>query len=198
MNKVAIERVKDRIYLRSAYDPRVVDAFLGIVARSGPEGPISEALRAVKPVWLAPREPVEAERPRPSAGASRDPGEILLLCALAEGLSGRAPLGDVAEALGRHLRRLVPAPLVVFYLCDAATGDLTARHVSGVDGAALDGLHIPLGSGLSGWVAAHRATIVNADPALDLGDRLTALSPCPASALSTPLLLGADLVGAGK
>ena len=182
----------------SAYDPRVVDAFLGVVDDgSSLGGPVSEPLRAVRP---APMEPPETpahgveSRVQPRTLA-RDPEGILLLCSLAEGLAGRARLDDVAEAMSRHLRRLIPAPLVVFYLPDPGTAEIVARHASGADEGRLEGLRIPMGKGLSGWVAAHRATIANSDPALDLGNRVASLSPRPESALSTPLLSGGELVG---
>jgi subtilisin family serine protease len=52
------------------------------------------------------------------------------------------------------------------------------------------------GSGLSGWVAAQRSTIVNSDPALDLGSVVMQLDPPPRSCLSTALCVGEQLVGA--
>jgi putative nucleotidyltransferase with HDIG domain len=185
----------------TVYDPRVVDAFLGVVGDfafldghlAPPGGP---------PPWTAVPAPVTPDaryhapletRARP--GDSRPDAEgILLLCSVAEGLAGRATLDDVAEAMSRHLRRMVPAPLVVFYLPDEA-GAIIARHASGVGESRVAGLRIPIGSGLSGWVAANRMAIANSDPALDLGDCLASLSPPLESALSTPLLSGGALVG---
>ena len=52
------------------------------------------------------------------------------------------------------------------------------------------------GSGLTGWVAANRQTIRNSDPVLDLGEAARALTPRLRSCLSTPLVMGAELVGA--
>jgi hypothetical protein len=50
---------------------------------------------------------------------------------------------------------------------------------------ACEDLSFPVGSGLSGWVAAHRHTIVNSDPSLDFGERAAQLGF--RSATSTPV-----------
>jgi len=179
----------------SAYDPRVVDALLDVVGRFPPsDSEMQAGPPLVTPPWLALPAPVEPDPGGAAANGSSAEG-ILLLCSLAEGLAGRATLDDVAEAMSRHLRRMVPAPLVVFYLPDEHSGEIVARHVSGDAEGRLNGVRIPIGSGLSGWVAAHRRTIANADPRLDLDDRLASLSPALESALSTPLLSGSELVG---
>ena len=47
---------------------------------------------------------------------------------------------------------------------------LTVEHASGPLAAALTGMSIEVGQKLSGWVAAHRRTIVNSDAQLDLCD----------------------------
>ena len=52
---------------------------------------------------------------------------------------------------------------------------------------------MPVNQRLSGWVAAHRRTIVNSDAALDLAG--LDLPPSPRTCLSTPLLDGDTLVG---
>jgi diguanylate cyclase (GGDEF)-like protein len=63
-----------------------------------------------------------------------------------------------------------------------------AVHVAGVEAAFFHNLIIPLGAGLSGWVAENRRTIVNGNPAVEFGylqdsTRFTTLR----SALSVPL-----------
>jgi putative nucleotidyltransferase with HDIG domain len=54
-------------------------------------------------------------------------------------------------------------------------------------------LQIPVGGGVSGWVAANRSTIRNADPALDIGELAAewGLRTCT----STPVFSGPDLFG---
>jgi putative nucleotidyltransferase with HDIG domain len=54
-------------------------------------------------------------------------------------------------------------------------------------------LHVPVGSGVSGWVAANRSTIRRAEPALDLGDLGERLGV--KSCMSVPVFVRADLFG---
>jgi diguanylate cyclase (GGDEF)-like protein len=84
----------------------------------------------------------------------------------------------------------------VFFLYDDKTGEIEACHVVGTGSTHVEGLRIPLGQRLSGWVAANRQTIVNSDPVLDLGDIARHHVPQRLrSCLSAPLVTGDDLVG---
>jgi GAF domain-containing protein len=83
----------------------------------------------------------------------------------------------------------------VFFEYDNAKDELEARHASGEGAMLVKGLRITLGHCLSGWVAANRQTIVNSDPALDLGELARMITPQLASCLSTPLVLNDSLVG---
>jgi diguanylate cyclase (GGDEF)-like protein len=56
-------------------------------------------------------------------------------------------------------------------------------------------MRIPLGERLSGWVAANRQTISNSDPVLDLGDAARSHSLSLRSCISTPLVVGDELIG---
>jgi diguanylate cyclase (GGDEF)-like protein len=179
------------------YDPRVVDAFTKVYNEINlGESQSNDRQRSLLHLIKTPLPPSDEEKAEgPAAGSSNAADEILLLSELAGGLAGHVPLDDVAEIISRHLKRVLPAPLVVLYLQEEASGDLVAAHGSGFGENLLAGLRIPLGHGLSGWVAANRTTIVNARPSLDLGDRLRALSPPLESALSTPLVTDGGLVG---
>jgi len=57
------------------------------------------------------------------------------------------------------------------------------------------GMRIHLGQRLSGWVAANRQTILNSDPALDLGDLALGQSVKLRSCISTALLADDALIG---
>ena len=70
---------------------------------------------------------------------------------------------------------------------------LTAEHASGPLAAAVAGMSIEVGQKLSGWVAAHRRTIVNSDAQLDLCDVVRDINPH--SCLSTALCDGDTLAG---
>jgi diguanylate cyclase (GGDEF)-like protein len=120
---------------------------------------------------------------------------MLTLYELARALAGLVSFSDAGDVIAKHLRRLVPSTLTVFYAYEPATAELEARHAVGDGASAVRGLRIELGQRLSGWVAAHRQTIVNSDPVLDLGDVAKSSSLILRSCLSAPLILGDELVG---
>jgi diguanylate cyclase (GGDEF)-like protein len=121
--------------------------------------------------------------------------EMLTLYDLARALGGRTSLAVAGDIIAKHLRRVLPASLCVFYLFDAATDELVAAHASGTDAEALDGLRIEMGQRISGWVGANRTTIANSDPALDLGEAARGGKARLRSCLSTPLIADSCLVG---
>ena len=97
--------------------------------------------------------------------------------------------------IAKHLKRLIPCSLCVFFVYDMDSDELVATHSSGDNAALVSGLRIVLGQRLSGWVAANRQSIRNSDPVLDLGEAARAIAPRPRSCLSTPLLIDKELVG---
>ena len=81
----------------------------------------------------------------------------------------------------------------VVYLLSPDGRMLTVEHASGPLAAAVAGMSIEVGQKLSGWVAAHRRTIVNSDAQLDLCDVVSEIRPH--SCLSTALCDGDTLAG---
>jgi len=120
---------------------------------------------------------------------------MLTVYELARALAGHVSPGDAGDVIAKHLRRLIPSSLCVFYLVDPTSDEIEARHVVGEGASLVRGLRITLGQRLSGWVAANRQTISNSDPTLDLGDTARSHSLGLRSCLSTPLLSGDQLVG---
>jgi diguanylate cyclase (GGDEF)-like protein/putative nucleotidyltransferase with HDIG domain len=180
------------------YDPLVVDTFVRVhreVAASvhNREAP-KEGLSAITLSSVPSRESALGTSSRlDDISASTE--EMLLLYELARGLSGRLDLGDAADIIYKHLRRLVPATTCVFFLYDQASDELAAAHAAGDNSSHFSDVRITMGQRLSGWVAANRQTIVNSDPMLDLGEVARALKPPLRSCLSTPLMVADDLIG---
>ena len=81
----------------------------------------------------------------------------------------------------------------VVYLLSSDGRMLTVEHASGPLAGAVTGMSIEVGQKLSGWVAAHRRTIVNSDAQLDLCDVVSDISPH--ACLSTALCDGDTLAG---
>jgi GGDEF domain-containing protein len=121
--------------------------------------------------------------------------EMLTLYELAQSLSGQLSLADAGDVIAKHLRRIVPASLCVFFVYDIKRDELVASHASGDGASLLTGIRIQLGERLTGWVAANRRTVVNSDPVLDFGETAKSIKPCPKSCLSTPLVAESELVG---
>jgi GAF domain-containing protein len=120
---------------------------------------------------------------------------MLTLYELARALAGQAGVSDTADVMTKHLRRLIPSSLCIFFSYDPETNELEAKYAVGDLTSMVKGLRIGLGHRLSGWVAANRQTIVNSDPILDLGDVARAPTPRLRSCISTPLVAEDELVG---
>ena len=179
----------------SMYDPFIVDTFVRVYREIAPDrvppGPEPNAL-SESSITQSIFVPIDSPR-LDEIAASAD--EMLTLYELARALAGQASISDTGDVIAKHLRRLIPSSLCVFYSYDAATDELEAKHAMGDATSVVRGLRIPLGQRLSGWVAANRRTIVNSDPTLDLGDVARHLTPRLRSCLSTPLLSDDQLVG---
>jgi diguanylate cyclase (GGDEF)-like protein/putative nucleotidyltransferase with HDIG domain len=180
----------------SMYDPLVVDAFVRvhkeIAPQQQPSGPSRRTLGEITgSTQLVPTRVETA----PLDDITHSADEMLTLYELARTLGGQASLSDAGDVIARHLRRLVSWSLCVFYLYDPTIDEVVAKHAVG-DGAPLvRGMRIPLGERLSGWVAANRQTISNSDPVLDLGDAARPHALALRSCISTPLVVGDELVG---
>jgi putative nucleotidyltransferase with HDIG domain len=76
---------------------------------------------------------------------------------------------------------------------NAAQDALIAAHTTPRIRNAFARLHVPVGSGVSGWVAANRATIRRAEPVLDVGELADAFGL--KSCASVPVFVRVDLFG---
>jgi diguanylate cyclase (GGDEF)-like protein/putative nucleotidyltransferase with HDIG domain len=178
----------------SMYDPLVVDTFMRIHVKT-PEivrnGPDSSVLNTIAHSQRTP--PIEESARNGLVATSVN--EALTAHMLARAIAGQVSVADAGDVIARHLRRLMPFALFVFYVYDSSSDELEAQHSLG-DGAQLvSGLRVALGQRLSGWVAANRHSILNSDPTLDFSDvpgtQPLGLKTC----LSTPLVFDDKLIG---
>jgi diguanylate cyclase (GGDEF)-like protein/putative nucleotidyltransferase with HDIG domain len=113
--------------------------------------------------------------------------EVLHLFELAQDLGTSLSLNETLSLLGIRLKRMVPYESMAIYVL---RGDkLRAEYVSGENFRLFSSLEIPLGQGLSGWVAENRKPILNGNPSVEPGylndeTKFTTMR----SALSVPLL----------
>jgi diguanylate cyclase (GGDEF)-like protein/putative nucleotidyltransferase with HDIG domain len=186
------------------YDPFVVDHFLAAYEKLGAEiGPIEipESTPSIKQSQAFRQITQAAVLAEPEPGSDRfddtsaSTDELLALYDLSKALRAPIALADVGDVISKHLRRMIPASLCVFYVYDNEKDQLIVGHASGAGEHFLQNMRLDVGTGLSGWVAANRATILNSDPALDLGDLTKLIQPKLVSSISAPLLDNTHLVG---
>jgi putative nucleotidyltransferase with HDIG domain len=114
------------------------------------------------------------------------------LIELSHGLTASHSLDDTLSLLSTRLKRLVPHDSMAVYL--RKNNLLAAEFVSGENFRLFSSLRIPLGEGLSGWVAQNHKPILNGNPSVEPGylNNPTQYSTLR-SALAVPLEGGAGV-----
>jgi diguanylate cyclase (GGDEF)-like protein/putative nucleotidyltransferase with HDIG domain len=112
--------------------------------------------------------------------------EVQMLFEMSRDLGNSLSLNETLSVLAMRLKRIVPHDAIAIYIQRGRK--LIPEYVSGDDFRLFSSLEIPVGQGLSGWVAANRKAIVNGNPSVEpgyLGDpsRFSTLR----SALAVPL-----------
>jgi len=119
-----------------------------------------------------------------SIAAARQEAQTLF--ELTQDLGNSLSLSDTLSVLSGRLKRLVPYDAIATYIVRG--NELLPEFVSGDNFRLFAALRIPVGEGLSGWVAQNRKPMLNGNPALEHGyapdpNRFSALR----SAISVPL-----------
>jgi GAF domain-containing protein len=173
------------------YDPTVVDAF--IVMDRVPDvhaidPPPLTLRRAQDPVAHSTAANVLPEFQ--SATPRRAPSELRLRATQFLRKVAGSQWHDAGHAVAAFVPSVVPDAIAALFRFDSAAHEIV---VAGMD-RTFDG-RIPtalrVGRGVSGWVAANRRPIVNADAELDLGDIAGIVRPPLRMCISVPLLTGA-------
>jgi putative nucleotidyltransferase with HDIG domain len=108
------------------------------------------------------------------------------LAALTRDLSSPLNLDDILSLLAGRLKRLVPHDAMAVYVCKNDV--LVPEFVNGENFRLFSSLRIPLGEGLSGWVAQNHKPILNGNPSVEPGYlNNTAQFSTLRSALAVPL-----------
>ena len=172
----------------SMYDPQVVKTFVQIYQdvsiepdRTGTDDVLSNINSAQ----------VEMASPATPYG----PDTLAALLDLGLDLSRAPNAQDALHHVHTVLRRMVSADTTVVYLHRRESDALVAAYADGMHADAIRGSLVPHGERLTGWVAANRQTISNADAALDLGELGPPLDPPLLTCLSAPICAYGDVVG---
>jgi GAF domain-containing protein len=171
------------------YDPEVVDRFIGL-QRHAPWAEPDEAPRAALRVHVARADSTPATAAPVAVATDERADDLLALRTLADVLPRDTRDVDAVLLIAAHLRTLFPLSLAAFYAHDREHDEVVLRYGWGHGAQALIGHRLPLGAGLSGWVAVNRQVIVNSEAALDLGERVSVVTPGLATCLSMPLMAG--------
>ena len=120
--------------------------------------------------------------------------EVQTLYELTQDLGSSLNLHETLSVLDSRLKRLIPYDTIAVYLCEE--GRLIPKYVNGENFRLFSSLNIPIGQGLSGWVADTAKPIINGNPSVEPGylDDPTKFSTLR-SALAAPLHDAMGVVG---
>jgi len=110
--------------------------------------------------------------------------EAQMLFELAQTLGNSLSLRETLSVVAVRLKEMIPHESIVVYVC--RDDKLVPKYVHGIDYELFNSIRIPLGQGISGWVALNNKPIINGDPAAEtkyLGN------PKQASALQSALAI---------
>lgn len=113
--------------------------------------------------------------------------EVQNLFELAQDLGNSLSLNETLSLLALRLKRMIPYDSLAIYVL--RDDRLRAEYVNGENFRLFSSLEIPLGQGLSGWVAEKRKPIINGNPSVEPGylDDETKFTTMR-SALAVPLI----------
>jgi len=180
---IALDEVMKRLKLESgkSFDPRVVDVLQRRYRDL--EKLVEHRSETVK--WSKLSTDVKVERgTAPAAGfvetAVKGNQEATFLASIAAARQEAQTLFELSQDLGASLsldetlsvfsvklKRLVPYDSIAIYV--RRNDVLYPQHVSGDNFRLFEALRIPLGQGLSGWVAQNRKPIINGNPSVEPG-----------------------------
>jgi diguanylate cyclase (GGDEF)-like protein/putative nucleotidyltransferase with HDIG domain len=100
-----------------------------------------------------------------SIAAARQEAQTLF--ELSQDLGASLSLDETLSVFSVKLRRLVPYDAIAIYV--RRNDELIPEHVSGDNFRLFSSLRIPVGQGLSGWVAQNKKPIINGNPSVEPG-----------------------------
>src|SRR5215831_7523988 len=176
MQKLAAESGK-------SFDPRVVNVLQKryehleemALAKSAedPNAPLSTAIKIER--GLEPAAGFENARAQDYAGreatflssiaAARQEAQALF--ELSQDLGASLSLGETLSVFSVKLKPMVPYDAIAIYV--QRDNELVPEYVNGDNYRLFSSLRIPIGQGLSGWVAQNRKPIINGNPSVEPG-----------------------------
>ena len=176
MQKLASESGK-------SFDPKVVEVLqrryehleeMAVAKSAGdPNAPLSTAIKIER--GLEPAAGFEQARAQDYAGrentflssiaAARQEAQALF--ELSQDLGASLSLGETLSVFSVKLKPMVPYDAIAIYV--RREEELVPEYVNGDNYRLFSSLRIPVGQGLSGWVAQNRKPIINGNPSVEPG-----------------------------
>jgi len=191
----------------TSFDPRVVEILkrrYRDLERMAREAPLPETKLSVHTTVERGDAPdagfvkvAESAAPPPNGA----PGFITFIAAarqefqnlheLTNSLGTSLSLEGTLSLLAAHMKNIVPHDAIAVYVVEGK--ELVPHYTAGIDAELFQSIRIPVGQGLSGWVAETRKSIINGNPSVEPGDprKFSVL----ASALAVPLVGTEGIIG---
>ena len=115
------------------------------------------------------------------------------ITSLSRAVASGARLPDVGPLFWVVLRQMVPCDAMALFVPDAARATIAVGYAAGAHSGLLAGVTRPAGSGIAGWVAVNRHSVVNAEPIFDFGFRVSGRSALRSSVV-VPLVDNGEVV----
>jgi putative nucleotidyltransferase with HDIG domain len=147
-----------------AYDPWVVDEFLKLIDKLEQAEAAEQKQTAVGSGVSQPQiTPAQLDVISATTAEEREFNE------LKRELPRATTLVAAADALFRHLRRVMPLASLALYMPKPDSNELMAVACCGIGSSTMEGLRVAIGERISGWTFAHAQVVLNSDPTLELG-----------------------------
>ena len=91
------------------------------------------------------------------------------ITSLSRALGRRVELTDVGSLVWVLLGQMVPSDAMALFAIDDAAERVTVRYAAGAHANLLNGISRPVTTGIAGWAAINRRSVLNAEPVFDLG-----------------------------
>jgi hypothetical protein len=148
----------------TAYDPWVVDNFIRILDKLE-EAEAAERRNGASGV-LGPGAYLAPEQLDVIAATTAEEREFN---ELRRDLSRAHNWPTAGDMIFAHMRRLLPMVALAIYVPRPNSNEIVAVASCGTGASRIEGLGVPIGERISGWVFAHSQAVINSDPTLELG-----------------------------
>ena len=176
------------------YDPLVVDTFVAAYQEMAPAA-IKAGIeaRSLTATWSVADAVEPEDSPYEQIRVNAAQSTILMECT--QSITAASSTAGALTVAAQCLRQLMPATVYALYRYDAEQDALRCDRSVGDPDGLLIGLTIRVGERITGWTAANHRSSLNSHASLDLAQISEQFDPPLRSTISSPLMVGEQLVG---